>query len=85
MILLDTDHLTLLKNTDNPQCATLVTRLELVIVGKFRPKDRESVSRVRRVFKDYAVKLFKTSELPQLVDEFRRTGKESEDGSKDAR
>jgi hypothetical protein len=24
---------------------------------------------VRRIFKDYAVKLFKTSELPQLVDE----------------
>jgi hypothetical protein len=58
--------------------------LQLVIVGKFRPKDRESVSRVRRVFKDDAVKLFKTSELPQLVDEIRRTGKEFEDNAKDA-
>ncbi len=32
--------------------------MQLFIVGKFRPKDEESLSRVRRVFQDYNVKLY---------------------------
>ena len=50
--------------------------LQLVVVGKFRSKDQESPARVKRVLQDYRVTLFRTSELPQLIDEIRRTGKE---------
>jgi hypothetical protein len=49
--------------------------LQLVVFGKFRAADSESRQRVRRVFDEYAVKLFRTEELPQLIDEIRRTGK----------
>jgi hypothetical protein len=52
--------------------------LQLVVVGKFRPKDHELPERVRRVFRDFGVKLFRTSELPQLVEEIRTTGKDIE-------
>jgi hypothetical protein len=52
--------------------------LQLVVVGKFRPKDQESPSRVQRVFQDYRVNLFRTSELPQLIEEIRTTGKDIE-------
>jgi len=51
-------------------------RRQLVIVGQFRPKDSESPRRVRQVFDKYHVKLFRSDELPKLVDEIRRTGKE---------
>jgi hypothetical protein len=50
--------------------------LQLVVVGKFRPRDLESPARVKRVFEDFSVKLFRTSDLPQLLDEIRRTGKD---------
>jgi hypothetical protein len=50
--------------------------LQLVVVGKFRPKDQDSPTRVKRVFQDYGVKLFRTSDLPQLIDEIRTTGKD---------
>lgn len=50
--------------------------LQLVVVGKFRSRDLESPTRVNRVFQDYGVKLFRTSELPLLIDEIRRTGKD---------
>jgi hypothetical protein len=49
--------------------------LQLVIVGKFRSKDHESPDRVNRVFQEYRVKLFRTSEVQQLVEEIRTTGK----------
>jgi hypothetical protein len=49
--------------------------LQLVIVGQFRPNDSETPSRVRRVFEEYLVKLYKADELQTLVDEIRRTGK----------
>lgn len=49
--------------------------LQLVIVGQFRGKDTETPARVRRVLSEHDVKLFKTDELPQLIDEIRRTGK----------
>lgn len=50
--------------------------LQLVVVGKFRPKDHDSPNRVKRVFQDYGVKLYRTSEIPQLIDEIRTTGKD---------
>jgi hypothetical protein len=50
--------------------------LQLVVVGKFRPKDQESPARVKRVFQDYGVILFRTSELPELIDMIRTTGKD---------
>jgi hypothetical protein len=50
--------------------------LQLVVIGKFRAKDQDSPTRVKRVFQDYSVKLFRTSELPQLIDEIRTTGKD---------
>jgi hypothetical protein len=53
-------------------------KLQLIIVGKFRQGDQESPSKVRRVFQEYEVKLYRTSELPQLIDEIRRTGKDLE-------
>jgi hypothetical protein len=55
--------------------------LQLVVVGKFRPKDHDSPPRVKRVFQDYGVKLFRTSDLPQLIEEIRRTGKDIEGAS----
>jgi hypothetical protein len=50
--------------------------LQLVLVGMFRPKDQESPARVNRVLQDHGVKLFRTSDLPRLLDEIRRTGKD---------
>ena len=50
--------------------------LQLIVVGKFRPRDQESPARVKRVFQDYGVKLYRTSEIPQLIDEIRTTGKD---------
>lgn len=53
-------------------------KLQLVVVGRFRQRDHESQSRISRVFKEHSVKLYKTSELPNLIDEIRRTGKDLE-------
>jgi hypothetical protein len=53
--------------------------LELVVVGKFRPKDHESPTRVQRVLQEYRVKLFRTSELPRLIEEIRTTGQDIEE------
>lgn len=50
--------------------------LQLVVAGKFRPKDRESEKLVRRIFDDNQVKLFRTSDLPRLIDVIRNTGKD---------
>ncbi len=51
-------------------------KMQLVVVGKFRPNDHDSPTRVKRVFQDYGVKLYRTSEIPQLIEEIRRTGKD---------
>jgi hypothetical protein len=51
-------------------------QLQLVVVGKFRSRDRESPSKVERILREYAVKLYRTADLPQLLDEIRRTGKD---------
>lgn len=58
---------------DNPD--SKFGELQLVIVGQFRQGDQESPAKVRHVFQDYGVKLYRTSELPKLIDEVRRTGK----------
>jgi len=52
--------------------------LQLVVVGKFRPNDRESVQLVQRIFDENNVRLYRTSDLPQLIDEIRTTGKDLE-------
>ena len=52
--------------------------LKLIVVGKFRPKDHDSPARVRRIFDDNKVELYRTSELGQLIDEIRQTGKDIE-------
>jgi hypothetical protein len=53
--------------------------LQLVVVGKFRPRDQESLAGVKRVFQDHRVKLFRTSEVSQLIEEIRTTGKDIEE------
>lgn len=59
---------------DNPD--PTLGELQLVIVGQFRPKDNDSQQKVRHVFRDYGVELYRTDELPELVDKIRRTGKD---------
>jgi hypothetical protein len=49
-------------------------KLQLVIVGQFRPKDKESPQKVNRVFQEYNVALYRTDEISKLADEIRRTG-----------
>jgi len=55
-------------------------QLQLVVVGKFRTDDHDSPTRVRRIFDDYAVKLYRTEELPMLFEVIRKTGKEIHGG-----
>lgn len=50
--------------------------LQLIVVGRFGPKDQESYPRVRRVFAACDVKLFKTTELSELIAEYRRRAKD---------
>lgn len=50
--------------------------LQLVIVGQFPANDIQSRSLVQRVFDDSHVKLYSSDELPRLIDEIRRTGKD---------
>lgn len=49
--------------------------LQLTIIGKFRQGDQDSLRKVQHVLHDYGVKLYRVSDLPQLIDEVRRTGK----------
>jgi hypothetical protein len=56
--------------------------MQLVVLGQFRAKDQDTPGRVRRVFDDYGVKLFKMDDLSTLIDEIRRTGKEINGGRK---
>jgi hypothetical protein len=39
-------------------------------------RDHESPAKVQRILDDHKMKLFRTSDLPQLIDEIRRTGKD---------
>lgn len=50
--------------------------MQLVVLGQFRTKDDETPGRVRRIFEENSVKLFTLDDLPTLVDEIRRTGKD---------
>ena len=50
-------------------------RMQLVIVGEFRPKDPETPALVRRVLESHDVKLYSAGELPRLVEEIEQTGK----------
>ena len=50
--------------------------MQLVVVGQFRAKDQETPGRLRQLFDDYRVKLFRMDDLSTLIDEIRRTGKD---------
>jgi len=50
--------------------------LQLVVVGGFRSKDTEAITRVRHILQAHKVRLFGTSELPQLIKEIRETAKD---------
>ncbi len=63
-----------LYENENPQLGPL----QLLVVGKFRPNDQESPGKVKRIFEDYSVKLFKTSEVARLIDEIQTTGRDIE-------
>lgn len=49
---------------------------QLVVIGDFSPKDHESAKIVMQMFQDHNVKLFRSEELPKLVEEIKKTGKE---------
>jgi hypothetical protein len=51
--------------------------MQLFVVGQFRSNDLKTPDRVANLFHDYHVKLFRTDQLPQLIDEIRLTGKDS--------
>jgi hypothetical protein len=51
-------------------------KLQLFVVGKFRPTDHEAQSQVERVLADSNVRLYRMSQLPQLIEEIRKTGKD---------
>jgi len=53
-------------------------QLQLIVVGRFRHRDHESQSTINRIFQESHVKLYKATELPSLIDEIRRTGKDKE-------
>ncbi|MEK6238135.1 MAG: hypothetical protein N2C14_25765, partial [Planctomycetales bacterium] len=50
--------------------------MQLLVVGSFGPKSSKTRSTVRRVLEDSDVKLFTVAELPELIDEIQRTGKD---------
>jgi hypothetical protein len=50
--------------------------LQLVVLAKFRNDDHATIDAVRRVFDDGNVKLYKSTEVPELLDEIRRNGKD---------
>ncbi len=50
--------------------------LQLVVLAKFRSDDQETIDTVSRVFNEGKVKLYKSIELPNLLDEIRRNGKD---------
>lgn len=50
-------------------------KLQLYVVGKFKKSDSEAKVAVERVLTENCVKLYKFEEVPNLVDDIRRTGK----------
>jgi len=57
-------------------CDARLGKLQLVVVGQFRPDETAARDTVRRILQDSDVKLFTEEELPVLIDEIRRTGKD---------
>jgi hypothetical protein len=49
--------------------------LKLNVIGSFRGESREAISDVRRVLASNDVRLWTENDLPNLIDEIRRTGK----------
>jgi Protein of unknown function (DUF3037) len=49
--------------------------LKLVVVGEFRPQDKQSPTVVRRLFDENDVTLFTSKEVPKLIDEIMSTAK----------
>lgn len=49
--------------------------LQLVVVGKFRSRQDPTQETVRRVFSENDVKLYSLSELPELIEDIKTTGK----------
>lgn len=49
--------------------------LRLNVIGSFRAESRRAISDVRRVLASNDVKLWTESDLPNLIEEIRRTGK----------
>ncbi len=50
--------------------------LQLLLIGKFRAKDDDTYKIVKRTCDESDVKLYRSSELPTLLDEIRREGKD---------
>jgi hypothetical protein len=48
----------------------------LIAVEESRPRDDQSPPNVNRVFEKHHVVLYRSDELPKVIDEIRRTGKE---------
>ena len=49
--------------------------LKYRVLGRFQSNQNESISVVRRVLKENDVQLYTEKDLPELIDEIRRTGK----------
>lgn len=54
---------------------SVLGELKLNVIGSFSGESREAISDVRRVLASNDVKLWTESDLPNLIDEIRRTGK----------
>lgn len=53
-----------------------LVKLQLVVFGKFGPKQSDSRSGVERILKEHHVRLFATTEIDRLVDEIRKSAKD---------
>ncbi len=50
--------------------------MQLTVIGRFRAHQGDARAAVRRVLDENAVRLFALNELPELIDEIRRTAKD---------
>jgi hypothetical protein len=53
--------------------------MKLVVVGKFSGETGDTKATVERIFAEHEVRLFRLEELPNLIDEIRRTAKDMTD------
>jgi hypothetical protein len=51
-------------------------RLQFCVIGQFRPNDVETRAVVAKVLGEHKVKLYRMDQLPMLIDEIRRHGKD---------